>query len=412
MHFYYLIDMVLFIDCQVAGISGDMILSSLVDIGANKSKIIDGVKESANFLQGSTIKKLDFIKVQKKGKTATQLVLEIDEDIHERKGIEIKNCIQHASEKLSLSVSAKEFAENSINTLIKAESNVHGQSESSVHFHEASSIDTVVDILGTAIALDDLNLFDEEISCSYVAIGGGTVSFSHGTTSNPAYAITEIFKNSNIIITGGPINEELTTPTGASILVNLVSSCKEFFVDMSIDSVGYGAGTKDFDGFANVLKIIQGKSNDTLDKDVVKILETNLDDVSGEVIANTIEKLMENGAKDVTVTQAITKKGRPTQLISVICDPQNSNSLLNILINETRTLGVRIKTSERYIVPRKILESDVTLENHNFKIHYKISDSEHFKLEFEDVKAISNKLNISFNKTEELLKEQIKKKND
>ena len=412
MHFYHLIDMVLFIDCQVAGISGDMILSSLVDIGANKSKIIDGVKKSANFLQGSTIKKLDFIKVQKKGKDATQLVLEIDEDTHKRKGNEIKNCIQLASEKLGLSKSAKEFAENSINTLIKAESNVHGESESSVHFHEASSIDTVVDIIGTAIALDDLNLFDEEISCSYVAIGGGTVSFSHGTTSNPAYAITEIFKNSNIVVTGGPVNEELTTPTGASILVNLASSCKEFFVDMSIDSVGYGAGTKEFDGFANVLKIIQGKSNETLNKDTIKILETNLDDISGEVIANTIEKLMENGAKDVTVTQAITKKGRPTQLVSVICDSQNVNFLLNILISETRTLGVRIRTSERYIVPRKILESDVTLENQNFTIHYKISDSEHFKLEFEDVKSISNALNISFNKTEELLKEQIKKKND
>ncbi|MBC8250292.1 MAG: nickel pincer cofactor biosynthesis protein LarC [Candidatus Nitrosopelagicus sp.] len=404
--------MVLFIDCQVAGISGDMILSSLVDLGADKSKIIDGVKESANFLQGSTIKKLDFIKVQKKGKSATQLVLDIDEDTHERKGSEIKNCIKSASEKLGLSNSAKEFAENSINTLIHAESNVHGESESSVHFHEASSIDTVVDIVGTAIALDDLNLFHEEISCSHVAIGGGTVSFSHGTTSNPAYAITEIFKNSNIIVTGGPVSEELTTPTGASILVNLVSSCKEFFVDMSINSVGYGSGTKEFDSFANVLKIIQGKSNETLDKDTVKILETNLDDVSGEVIANTMEKLMENGAKDVTVTHAITKKGRPTQLVSVICDSQNANSLLKILINETRTLGVRIRTSERYIVPRKILESEVTLENQNFIIHYKISNSEHFKLEFDDVKSISNTLNISFNKTEELLKEQIKKKND
>ena len=412
MHFYYFNDMVLFIDCQVAGISGDMILSSLVDLGADKSKIIDGVKESANFLEGSTIKKLDFIKVQKKGKSSTQLVLEIDENIHERKATDIKKCIQSASEEIGLSDSAKEFAENSINTLITAESNVHGESESSVHFHEASSIDTVVDIIGTAIALDNLNLFAEEISCSHVAIGGGTISFSHGTTSNPAYAITEIFKNSKIIVTGGPVSEELTTPTGASILVNLVSSCNEFFVDMSIDSVGYGSGTKDFDSFANVLKIIRGKSNDALVKDTVQILETNLDDVSGEVIANTIEKLMENGAKDVTVSHAITKKGRPTQLVSVICDSDKTDLLLNLLINETRTLGVRIRTSQRYVVPRKILESEVTLENQNFTIHYKTSDLEHLKLEYEDVKSISNQLKLSFNKTEELLKEQIKKKND
>ena len=410
MHFSHIIDMVLFIDCQVAGISGDMVLSSLVDLGANKSKIISGVKESANFLDGSTIRKLDFVKVQKKGKSATQLVLEIDENTHERKGTDIKKCIQLSSKKLELSDSAKEFAENSINTLISAESIVHGESESSVHFHEASSIDTVVDIIGTAIALDDLNLFDEEISCSPVAIGGGTLSFSHGITSNPAYAITEIFKNSKIIIIGGPVNQELTTPTGASILVNLASSCNEFFVDMSIDSVGYGSGIKNFDEFANVLKLIKGKSNETLIKDVVQILETNLDDVSGEVIANTIEKLMENGAKDVTVSHAITKKGRPSQLVSVICDPKNSHLLLNLLISETRTLGVRIRTSERYVVPRKILESIVTIQNKTFTIHYKTSNSEHFKLEYEDIKSISNELNLSFNKTEELLRDQIKKR--
>ena len=404
--------MVLFIDCQIAGISGDMILSSLVDLGANKSKIINGVKQAENFLEGSKIQKFDFIKVQKKGKSATELVLEIDEDIHERKGIDIKNCINSLSEKLELSKNAKKFAENSINTLILAESKVHGESESSVHFHEASSIDTVVDIIGTAIALDDLNLFEHEISCSHVAVGGGSISFSHGTTSNPAYAITEIFKNSNIILKGGPVNEELTTPTGASILVNLASSCNEFFVDMSIDSVGYGSGTKDFDSFANVLKIIYGESNETLERDSVQILETNLDDVSGEIIANTIEKLMENGAKDVTVTNAITKKGRPSQLISVICDSKKTNLLLKLLINETKTLGVRIRTSQRYIVPRKILESEVNLENQNFIIHYKVSDSQHFKLEFEDVKSISNQLKLSFNKTEELLKEQIKKNND
>ena len=412
MYFYYLFDMVLFIDCQIAGISGDMILSSLVDLGANKSKILNGVKQAEDFLEGSKIQKFDFIKVQKKGKSATELVLEIDEDIHERKGIDIKNCINSLSEKLELSKNAKKFAENSINTLILAESKVHDESESSVHFHEAASIDTVVDIIGTAIALDDLNLFEHDISCSHVAVGGGSISFSHGTTSNPAYAITEIFKNSNIILKGGPVNEELTTPTGASILVNLASSCNEFFVDMSIDSVGYGSGTKDFDSFANILKIIYGESNETLERDSVQILETNLDDVSGEIIANTIEKLMENGAKDVTVTNAITKKGRPSQLISVICDSKKTNLLLKLLINETKTLGVRIRTSQRYIVPRKILESEVNLENQNFIVHYKVSDSQHFKLEFEDVKSISNQLKLSFNKTEELLKEQIKKNND
>ena len=125
-------------------------------------------------------------------------------------------------EKLTISKSAKTFAIKSIETLIRAESKIHGESEDAVHFHEAGSFDTVVDILGTAIALDDLGCFDDDIVVTPVAIGCGTVTCSHGTSSNPAYAILEIFRESGIITVGGNVKEELTTPTGASMLVNLV----------------------------------------------------------------------------------------------------------------------------------------------------------------------------------------------
>ena len=235
--------MVLIIDAQIAGISGDMILSSLVNLGANKSRIIEGIYTAESFLDDSKITNIDFVSVQKNGKVATQLILEVDENVHERKGTDVKNCIIDSAKKIGLSKSGFNFATKSINTLISAESKVHGEPESSVHFHEAASIDTVVDILGTAIALDDLNLFNDEIICSPVAIGGGSVTFSHGKTSNPAYAILEIFKNTEIIIQGGTITDELTTPTGASILVNLTKTCSEFYPPIKIDSVGYGAGS-------------------------------------------------------------------------------------------------------------------------------------------------------------------------
>ena len=299
------------IDAQIAGISGDMILSSLVSLGANKSRIIEGIYTAESFLDNSKITNIDFISVQKNGKDATQLILEIDENVNERKATDIKHCIIESSKKIGLSESGLNFATNTINTLISAESKVHGEPDSSVHFHEASSIDTVVDILGTAIALDDLNLFKDEIICSPVAIGGGTLEFSHGKTSNPAYAVLEIFKDSEIIIQGGTITDELTTPTGASILVNLAKTCSEFYPPMKINSVGYGAGSKDFGEFANVLKIVNGKTKMNLVKDTVQILETNVDDVSGEVLGNMIEKIMSSGAKDVTITSGITKKGRP-----------------------------------------------------------------------------------------------------
>jgi len=175
-----------------------------------------------------------------------------------------------------------------------------------VHFHEAASFDTVVDLLGTAIALDDLGCFDDDIVVTPVAIGGGTVTFSHGTSSNPAYAILEIFRESGIITVGGNVKDELTTPTGASMLVNLVKGCSEFYPPMKIQSIGYGAGQKDFEGFSNVLKIVRGVSSTKLQLDTVKILETNVDDVSGEVLGNMIEKIMAHGAKDVTISSAIT----------------------------------------------------------------------------------------------------------
>ena len=405
--------MVLMIDAQIAGISGDMILSSLVNLGANKSRIIEGIYTAESFLDNSKITNIDFISVQKNGKDATQLILEVDESIHERKATDIKHCIIESSKKIGLSESGLNFATNAINTLISAESKVHGESESSVHFHEAASIDTVVDILGTAIALDDLNLFNDEIICSPVAIGGGTITFSHGKTSNPAYAILEIFKNSEIIIQGGTITDELTTPTGASILVNLAKTCSEFYPPMKINSVGYGAGSKDFGEFSNVLKIVNGKTKINLVKDTVQVLETNVDDVSGEVLGNMIEKIMSNGAKDVTITSGITKKGRPTQLISVICDSESMNSILELLVAETKTLGVRIRNSERYVVPRSIEQETVEIDGHKFPIHYKIvKGNSHFKIEFEDIKSISDSLNKPFHQIEELIREKIMEKDE
>ena len=403
--------MVLMIDAQIAGISGDMILSSLVNLGANKSRIIEGIYTAESFLDNSKITNIDFISVQKNGKDATQLILEVDESIHERKATDIKHCIIESSKKIGLSESGLNFATNAINTLISAESKVHGESESSVHFHEAASIDTVVDILGTAIALDDLNLFNDEIICSPVAIGGGTITFSHGKTSNPAYAILEIFKNSEIIVQGGTITDELTTPTGASILVNLAKTCSEFYPPMKINSIGYGAGSKDFGEFSNVLKIVNGKTKINLVKDTVQVLETNVDDVSGEVLGNMIEKIMSNGAKDVTITSGITKKGRPTQLISVICDSESMNSILELLVAETKTLGVRIRNSERYVVPRSIEQDTVEIDGHKFPIHYKIvKGNSHFKIEFEDIKSISDSLNKPFHQIEELIREKIMEK--
>ena len=406
--------MVIVIDPQIAGISGDMLLSSLVNLGADKNKIIEGIIKSQKFLSGSTIKKMDFQKIEKQGIESTELILEIDENVSKRKGIEIKKAISESVNELNLTTKAKVFAELCISTLISSESKIHGISEDSVHFHEASSIDTLVDIVGTTIALDDLRLFEEKIVCLPVSVGGGTVSFSHGTMSNPASAVLQIFKNSNLNIQGNNSKEELTTPTGACILVNLTNNPVEYYPSMNITSIGYGAGQKDFENFSNVLKIIQGDENNS-EMDSVKILETNIDDVSGEILGHLIEKIMDQGAKDVSIYPGITKKGRPTNLVCVICDDVKVDTIIDTLVLETGTLGIRISNSNRFIVPRTNHNFSLTFDGKSFEVNYKKSSHNgktHFKIEFDDLKNMSNALDRPIADIESFLRKEIEKIED
>ena len=403
--------MVLVIDPQIAGISGDMLLSSLIDLGADKDKVIDGIKKSENFFSDSTIKKINFQKTKKRGIEALQLILDVDEHSHERKGSEIKKAINDSTQNLNLSDKAKMFAESCIDSLISSESKIHGVSEDSVHFHEASSIDTLVDIVGVTIALDDLGLFDEKIVCMPVSVGGGSVTFSHGTMSNPASAILEIFKNSYLKIKGNNTNEELTTPTGACILANLTNTCMDYYPLMKIDSIGYGAGQKDLQNFSNVLKLVRGSIN-KLESDSVKILETNVDDISGEILGNLIEKIMQKGARDVSIYHGIAKKGRPTNLVSVICDDQNIDEIVDTLVLETGTLGVRISESHRFVVPRTNEIVSLVINGRTFNVRYKKSTFKgktDFKIEFDDLQNVSDTIDISIKETESLLRKKIEK---
>lgn len=403
--------MVVVIDPQIAGISGDMLLCSLVDLGSDKNKIIDGIKKSEKFLPGSIIKKIDFEKIQKHGIESLQLILEIDEEIHQRKGSEIKSAIINSTKELYLSDKASLFAKSCIDTLISSESKIHGIPKESVHFHEASSIDTLVDIVGITIALDDLGLFEEKIVCLPVSVGSGSVTFSHGTMSNPASAILEIFKNSNLVIKGNDTNEELTTPTGACILVNLACESVKYYPSMKVESIGYGAGQKDFESFSNTLKIIRGSENN-FEIDSVKILETNVDDVSGEILGNMIEQIMEKGARDVSIYTGITKKGRPTNLVSIICTDETLDEIVDTLVLETGTLGIRVSDSNRFVVPRSNHNVSINLSGQSFQVNYKKSSFKgktSFKIEFDDLKVISNAVDKSIKETEIFLRKEIEK---
>lgn len=404
------------IDSQVAGIAGDMLLASLVDAGASKTKVIDSIFACQDFLKGSKISKVDFARVLSHGFAATQLQMKYTDGAHEHKGSEMHSALGRCCDSLGLEQKAKMFALESLETIISAEAKVHGESIDSVHLHEASSIDTLVDLIGCATALQDLKLFDGRIYSTKVAVGGGLLKFSHGTVPNPASVILEIFKNKQFVLTGGLAEEELTTPTGAAMLVKLTQGSVNYYPSISPEKIGYGAGTKKFKGFANVVRVLVGTSNVITEttKDSVCVIETNIDDASGEIVGNLVDRLTEV-TKDVIVIPGITKKSRPAYLIRIISENAHLNNVLEVLFSESGTLGARVQEVERYVLPRAILTVPVDVKGITFSVHVKVvRDSAgkvtNAKPEFEDVKIIAARCQLPVKRVTELVAAQVMKK--
>jgi len=383
------------IDSQLAGIAGDMLMSSLVDAGANKTKVIDAIFACQNFVKESRIIDAHFVKVLSHSFSATQLQIKCKDKVLTRKGTEMYSVLERCCNSVGLEHSAKTFALNSLKTIISAEATIHGQNFDNVHLHEASNIDTFADLVGCAVALQDLSLLDSTIYSTKVAIGGGMIRFSHGTIPNPASVILEIFKNKRFVLVGGQVEDELTTPTGAAMLVNLAQGGVNYYPSIAPEKIGYGAGMKKFKGFPNVVRIAIGTSGTIYEttKDAVYLVETNIDDASGELIGNLVEQISEV-AKDVTVISGTTKKSRPTYLIRIISENEQLNRVLELLFEESGTLGARVQEIERIVLPRTILTMPVNINNKVLDVHVKIvKDSSgritNVKPEFEDIKVIA-----------------------
>lgn len=404
------------LDSQVAGIAGDMLMSSLVDAGASKTKVTEAIFACSNFLKDSMIINAHFAKVVSHSFAATQLQMNSKDEVFTRKGTEMYSALARCCDSVGLESRAKTFALDSLKMLISAEATIHGQNFDNVHLHEASSIDTLADLVGCATALQDLQLFDARIYSTKVAIGGGLLSFSHGTISNPASAILEIFKNKRFVLVGGPAEDELTTPTGAAMLVNLVQGSVNYYPSIAPEKIGYGAGIKKFEGFPNVVRVVIGTSGTVYEttKDIVYVVETNIDDASGELVGNVIEQLSDI-AKDVTVISGTTKKNRPTYLIKIISESTQLNNVLELLFNESGTLGARVQEVERIVLPRDIVTMSVNINGNVLDVRVKIvKDSSgritNVKPEFEDIKVIATKCQIPVKKAMDQVKAEVIKK--
>jgi len=390
------VDKILIIDCQIAGISGDMLLGALIDLGADVNKIVAAIKSLENQTYGYKNVKIKIQQVLQKEFKATKIDVTA-ESTSRKNGNDLIEIIKKSAKSLKLSEKAQQFASNVICTLVESEAKLHKKALPEAHLHEVGLVDTPAEIIGVAVAMEDLGLFDSKIYATPVSVGGGLFKFSHGIVSSPAPATLEILRSKNFPIKGGPVESELATPTGASILVNLADEVSKFYPEMTPLKVGYGAGNKNFEEIPNVLRITLGKPLENwLLKDEIAILETNLDDVTGEIIGNSVDRLLQEGAKDVSIIPMFTKKNRPGQILKIVADRKDVKHLSQVVIEETGTLGVRVYPCERHITGRELFSVDLLIDDVKAVVKVKVAKDRSGKIirikpEYDDVKKLADK---------------------
>lgn len=392
---------VLVIDPSIAGIAGDMLVAALIDLGANAkilSEIAQIIEETIPEVKEMRVKVVDVLRC---GVRAKRLELKIKENkSHHIPGKKMILWLNKVLNRINLSVKARNLANEILNRLLEAEAKIHGTSKDEVHLHEIGSSDTIFDIVSTVALLESLKLLNSDKYSLPVAIGGGVFRAAHGLIPSPAYITLELLRSRNFYIVGGPIDQELTTPTGAALLTTLAKSVN-YTPLMKVEKVGYGAGSRDYQEIANIVRVLLGTYSTEMPIDLkledVYILETNVDDVSGEVIGYVIRELISEGALDVSVIPVITKKNRPGYIIKVISDMEKLPKLILLLIQHLGTLGIRVQKVHRYIVPIRE-QKEVEIER-GYIIRFKICKDRKGKLirikpEFDDVERLSRELKI------------------
>jgi len=311
-----------------------MTLGALIDAGADVDQIIRGIDSLG--LEGVEV---HVVEVTKGGFRAMQIEVEHPEQHAHRNLKAINKLIDGADD---ITQKQKALAKKIFQAIGEAEAHVHGTTIDKVHFHEVGAIDSIVDIVGAAIGFDLLGV--DEIVASPVPTGRGRIEIAHGICPIPAPATAELLKG--IPLVDLAVESELTTPTGAAILKTLVTRFSAL-PEMTVESIGYGAGTRDLADRANILRLFVGESTTLPESDEVVQLETNLDDVTPEVIAYTKQKLFDAGAVEVFTTPIQMKKNRPGVLLAVLCRPADLQVMENIIFTETFTFGIRRQLMQR-----------------------------------------------------------------
>lgn len=329
--------MIAYLDC-FSGVSGDMILGALVDAGL----AIADLREDLSRLPLSGYE-VTAERVSRGGIVGTQVVVKT-EGAHERRSLlDIIKIIGKADLPAEVTLPARRAFER----LAEAEARVHGHSVEEIHFHEVGAVDAIVDIVGAFCGLHRLGI--EGVYVSPLPLGGGWVDTAHGKLPVPAPATVELLRG--VPSHGGPVEEELVTPTGAAIVT---TACREFgaMPPMTIKAIGWGAGSKELP-HPNLLRMFLGEPTARPREQLLALIETNIDNMNPELFGHVMEQLFAAGALDVFYTPIVMKKSRPATLVSVLAEPPLVDTLSEILFRETTTLGVRVTDVARRCLERE-----------------------------------------------------------
>ncbi len=344
----------LYFDCQ-AGISGDMTVAALLDLGVPLEHLRT---ELAKMALPPESYALSTHPTERQHVPALTFEVEVC-DLHTHRHYAGIDTMIAGS---ALADPVKGRARRIFRRLAEAEAQVHGVAIDDVHFHEVGAVDSIIDIVGTAICLDYLDV--EAVYAAPLPLGGGFVESAHGRLPVPAPATAELLKG--LVVHGDCPEGERVTPTGAAILSALVTrsgSCPA----MSLTRIGSGAGGKDFNDCPNILRAFLG-TNTVEGAEEVREVSCNLDDVAPEVIGYVQELLLESGALDVWLAPVQMKKGRPGVVLSFLCEPEELSRLSELVMAETGTLGVRYTRQRRILQPRRIEERDTPFGPVRFKV--------------------------------------------
>lgn len=327
---------VAYLDC-VGGLAGDMLLAALLDAGADMERL-----RAVPTALGIVGVEITSERVERQGIGALHLRIEASDDHAHRDYREIRKLVEEAD----LSERAQLRSLDAFARLARVEGAIHGVPPDDVHFHELGSLDTLVDVCGAFVLLDDLEV--ERVTCSPLPFARGFTRAAHGVLPLPAPATLALLEGAPLV--GVETEAELVTPTGAAIAATVVEEWGAL-PPLTLERVGYGAGTKDFADRPNVVRVVLGTET-TRPTGRVVLLETNLDDFSPELVPDAVERCFEAGALDVWTVPAHMKKGRPGIVLSAIARPAAEVDIARALLEETTALGVRVSHLDRYELER------------------------------------------------------------